>query len=87
MSSIFSLNSRYEELCRKENSEMVTLLYVQQDDLLSGNEEAAELAQEAPVSCGGSLKFVGTTLWGVVLVLPYRLVTRLCMSTDRGPQR
>jgi hypothetical protein len=44
-----------------ENSKMATLISAQQDDLSSGDEEVAELAQEARVSFGGSMESVGTT--------------------------
>jgi hypothetical protein len=46
--AFFYTNNQHEELIQNENSEMATLIAAQQDDLSSGDEEAADLAQLLP---------------------------------------
>lgn len=57
--AFFYTKDQYQELCRKEVVKMETLLSAQQDDFSEGDEEAAELAQEAHVSFGNSVEILG----------------------------
>jgi hypothetical protein len=60
--AFFFTNEQYQELRRKESIEMETLLSSQQDDFSEGDEEAANLAQEACVSFRNSVKILGVIL-------------------------
>ncbi len=56
--AFFYTSEKYDELRQAENAEMTTLLAAQQEDVSEGDEEAAELAQEARVSFGDSVEFL-----------------------------
>jgi hypothetical protein len=59
--ALFYTPAQYQELRRQESSRIETLLSAQHDDLSSGDEETTELAREARVSFGSSVKFAGTS--------------------------
>jgi hypothetical protein len=85
--AFFYTNGQYKELYKRENSEMITLISVQQDDLLSGDKEIAELAQEACISFGGSMEFVGTTSAEEDRTCKEMEQIRLCLEAQTSSHR
>jgi hypothetical protein len=59
--AFFYTSEQYQELRRKENAEMVTLLSAQEDGFSEGDDEALDLAREARVSFGDSVEFLGVS--------------------------
>jgi hypothetical protein len=56
--AFFYTSEQYQELRRKENAEMRTLLAAQEDNFSDGDEEALDLAREARVSFGSSVEIL-----------------------------
>jgi hypothetical protein len=59
--AFFYTPEQYQELRRKENAELATLLSAQQDNFSDGDDEAANLAHKARVSFGDSIEFLGVS--------------------------